>query len=144
MTPIEILTELHGLVQEARAAELLEQLEQELGVQYLPNETFAVAEELFGGSIYNPESRTHKSLSRRVQHALRIWAEKYGPLSASQALYADSVLAAALRSAARDAAGDRGKLFQYAQAQIGRMVNHERVHAGFLQRAELVRVEIPS
>ncbi len=141
MTPVEIIGRLREYADEAAHIDvLLDELEAELGVQYLPQKTFDTAEELFGGSIYNPEGRTFKSLSRRVQHALRVWSDRYGTLNQAQAEYADSVLAAALRSAARDAAGDRSNLFRFAQAQIGRMVNHETVHAGFLKRAELVPV----
>ena len=141
MTPLEIITDLRAEVTEDGHI-LLDKLMEALGVQYLPQKTFDTAEELFGGSIYNPESRTFRSLSRRVQHALRVWSERYGPFTQEQADYADSVLAAALRSAARDAAGNRSKLFRFAQAQIGRMVNHETVHAGFLKRQQLVRVDV--
>jgi hypothetical protein len=141
VTPLEIINKLRGFTPEyeghdAEFSGLLDELEEELGVKYLPQQTFDAAEELFGGSIFNPESRTYRSLSRRAQHALRVWSERYGPFNQSQAEYADSVLAAALRSAARDAAGDRSKLFRFAQARIGGMVNHETVHAGFLKRAQ--------
>ncbi len=146
-TTLEILEHLRAELKrerpgayEAVYGPVLDELEQNLGLSYLPQRTFAAAAEIFGGSIYNPASRAHKSLSRRVQHALRVWAEKYGPLTPDQYGYADTVLEAALRSAAREAAGDRSKLFSYAQAQIGRVVNHERVDAGFKARQETVDV----
>ena len=143
MTPLEIISDLrHEVTEDGHV--LLDKLVAELAVQYLPQQTFNTAEELFGGSIYNPTSRTFQSLSRRAQHALRVWNERYGPFTQEQAEYADSVLAAALRTAARDAAGDRSKLFRFAQAQIGRMVNHETVHAGFLRRQNLVPVQLPA
>lgn len=139
-TPLEIIRELRDGIDDPSVNSLFDQLEDALGLSYLPQRTFAAGAEIFGGSIYNPASRAHKSLSRRVQHALRVWAEKYGPLTPDQYEYADTVLEAALRSAAKEAAGDRSKLFAYAQAQIGRVVNHERVHEGFQRRAETVEV----
>jgi len=139
MTTAEILSALRAEVTEDGHV-LLDKLEAELGLEYLPAKTFAAAEELFGGAIFNPTSRTFQSLSRRVQHALRVWAEKYGPLTQEQAEYADDVLAASLRKAARDAAGDRSKLFRFAQATIARSVNHEIVDQGFKRRAGLVDV----
>ena len=141
MTTLEILESIRDHANgQPNLESLVDELERELGLSYLPQRTFAAGAEIFGGSIYNPASRAHKSLSRRVQHALRVWAEKYGPLTADQYEYADTVLEAALRRAAADAAGDRSKLFAYAQAQIGRVVNHERVHAGFKRREETVEV----
>ena len=140
LTTLEILDEIRKRNRDEDVRTLVDLLAVQLGVQYLPQRTFAAATEIFGGSIYNPASRSHKSLSRRVEHALRVWAEKYGPLTPDQADYADHVLAAALRSAAKEAAGDRSKLFAFAQAQIGRVVNHERVHEGFQRRTERVEV----
>lgn len=143
MTALQILGDLRCYLEaenQDSLVEMVDALERELGLEYLPQKTFAAAEEIFGGSIYNPTSRTFQSLSRRVQHALRVWAEKYGPLTQEQAEYADDVLAAALRKAARDAGGDRSKLFRFAQATIARSVNHEVVDQGFKRRAGLVDV----
>lgn len=139
VTSAEILSALRQEVTEDGHV-LLDLLATELGLEHLPNRTFAAALEFFGPQLYNKNSRAYKSLHRRVEHALRVWAEKYGGLNAKQADYADLVLEAALKRAAKDAAGDVGKLFTYAQAGIGRIVNHERVHQGFTSRAETVRV----
>ena len=143
MTTAELICALRDEVTEDGHV-LLDKLEVEVGIQYLPEQTFSAALELFGEQMFNPSSRSYRSLSRRAQHALRVWSEKYGPLTQEQAEYADSVLASALRKAARDAGGDKSKLFRFAQATIGRAVNHEVVHAGFLKRSGLVRVEVPA
>lgn len=139
MTSAEILEALRQEVTEDGHI-LLDLLAIELGLQYIPQRTFDAALEIFGESIYNSKSRSYISLSRRVQHALRVWAEKYGGLNPKQADYADVVLEAGLRRAAREAGADKSKLFQFAQAGIGRLVNHERVHQGFTSRATTVNV----
>ena len=107
---------------------------------WLPDRTYAAAVELFGQQFHNPKARSRVALARRTVHALRVWGEKYGPLNDDQRDYADEVLAAALRIAARDARGSRDNLFRFAQAAIGRTVNHERVDQGFKRRSGLVDV----
>jgi len=136
----EILSDLRHEVT-ADGEILLDKLVAELrGDAWLPDRMYETAVEVFGEQFHNRRARSRVALSRLAQHALRVWSEKYGPLNAQQSAYADDVLSAALRSARRDAEGDTGKLFRFAQAQIGRMVNHERVHEGFRSRAGLVEV----
>jgi hypothetical protein len=69
-----------------------------------------------------------------------VWREKFGPLNAEQEAYADSVLAYGIREGAKDAGGDRRKLWPFVQTSLGSLVNNERVYDGFKRRAQLVDV----
>lgn len=130
----EILSALEAEVTEDGAI-LLGKLRDELGIGFWPEETFAAALAGFGEPVYNRAGRTYKSLDRRIRHALRVWDEKYGPLNVDQAAYADELLAAAITRGVKDAGPDRQKRYQYAQANIGRAINHEVVDGGFKRRA---------
>lgn len=104
-------------------------------LDFWPERTFAAALEAFGGAVYARGGRTAKALERRINHARRVWAEKYGPLSTDQEDYADAVLASAIRRGARDGQAADGTLYSFVQAEIARRVNHEEVDAGFKRRA---------
>lgn len=117
--------------------ELLTRLKEAVGFEVWPEKTFAAAQEAFGRGVYADNGRTRKNLDRRIRHARRVWWDKYGPFTPDQELYIDVVLSSAIRSGQRDAAaGKGGTIYANVQAQITRMVNHERVHEGFLSRAE--------
>lgn len=98
------------------------------------------AEELFGGRIHNPQSRTHKSLDRRIRHALGVWRDRYVGLNAEQLEYAGEVLAWAIRQslAARRADGR----YPYALTVLEKVVNHPRVHDGMMRRSGFVKVDV--
>lgn len=131
MTVAELISDLEAEVT-ADGAILLAELRKQL-VDFWPPATFAAALEVFGPSVHALNGRTRKNLDRRIGHALRVWREKYGPLTPDQEQYADAVLAASLRAGL--AAPNANQRYAYAQAQIARAVNHERVHAGFQSRA---------
>lgn len=103
--------------------------------------TFAAALAVFGPSVYNVTSRTYLALDRRITHTMAVWTEKYGPLTPEQERYADEVLGAVILRAEKDAAGDRQKLWPYAQSGIGRAVHHERVVAGMRKRGGYVSAD---
>jgi hypothetical protein len=130
----ELLTALEAEVT-ADGEILLAKLRDELNLDYWPERTFAAARACFGEGVYNRAGRTYKALDRRVRHALRVWDEKYGPLNAEQAAYADEVLARAIQRGETDAGQDRAKRYRFVQATIGRAVNHEVIDAGFKRRA---------
>lgn len=109
---------------------------------YWPLHTHAAAVAAFGPAIHNTASRTFRSLDRRLQHALRVWREKYGPLNPAQEQYADSVLARCIEVGKADALGDAKKLYPFVQVRIAQAVGHESVHAGFERRS--VRVDVSS
>lgn len=100
-----------------------------------PEGVMDVAAELFSASVYNPESRTFKSLDRRIAWVVGTWMDRHGPMTDSQRSYMAELLIWALRKAAKDAAGDKRKLYSYALTQISGLINEERVHEGFKRRA---------
>lgn len=100
-----------------------------------PYAVFEAAYQSFGARIFNSQGRAFRALHRRVRHALVVWDDKYGPLNASQELYAEKVLAKAILNAASRATST-AQLFPFTQAALARMVNHDRVHAGFRRRAD--------
>ena len=93
--------------------------------------------ETFGARIFNGQGRTFKSLNRRIVHTLRVWEEKYGPFNEAQEQYASKVLTHAVVRARAGADGAPSLLYPYVLAAIARMVNHEKVDAGFKRRAEM-------
>ena len=93
------------------------------------------AESVFGGGIHNPKGRVHKSLDRRIQHALRVWTSRYG-LNPQQAVYAGEVLAWAIRKGADGLASDSEKRYPFVLKQLERIVNDESVHEGMKRRSE--------
>ncbi len=142
LTVDELLDELEELVSiDVDSRPYYEEIRRRLTPQaFIPQTTFDTARSIFGDCMFNTGSRTYQALAKRVEHALRVWDEKYGPMNGRQELYADDVLSWALRQAQRDAGGDRKKLWPYAQAGIGRIIQHETVHEGFVVRAEYVDV----
>lgn len=77
--------------------------------------------------VFGPGDRTFKAIGKRAAHAYRVWGEKYGPWTPTQAQYAlDVVVAAVVRSE-----GDRARCY----ASLSDAVNHEVVDAGFKKRA---------
>jgi hypothetical protein len=132
---VEILSALEAEVTEDGYILLGRLRERAEALDYWPEKTFAAAKACFGPAVYARTGRTGRALDRRIGHALRVWDEKYGPLSPEQEAYADDVLAAAISRGESEAGRDPAKRYAFVQAQIGRMVNHERVDAGFKRRA---------
>ncbi len=93
------------------------------------------AEAAFGGGIHNPRGRVHKSLDRRIQHALRVWRSRYG-LNPAQLIYAGEVLAWAIRRGASGLASGDARLYPFVLKQLERVVNDDTVHQGFKRRSE--------
>lgn len=93
------------------------------------------AERVFGGGIHNPRGRVHKSLDRRIQHAIRVWRSRYG-LNPAQMVYAGDVLAWAIRHGAEGLPPESEKRYPFVLKQLERIVNDETVHAGFKRRSE--------
>lgn len=141
MTTKELLSALEAEVTEDGYI-LLGRLRDELDGTFIPDGAFEAARELFGDQLYNAKARTYRALERRCRHALRVWNDKYGPvLSSEQEAYADELLTWAIRDGHARAAAAGARPLQYVQASIGRLVNHERVDAGFKSRAaELIDV----
>jgi len=71
---------------------------------------------------------------KRAEHAIWMWNEKYGPLSPRQVEYVGDLIVHALKRAG-DAPSD-GEKYAYFHTQLTSLLNHERVDAGFDQRAE--------
>jgi len=81
-----------------------------------------------------PFSRTWRTVNRRAEHAIWMWNEKYGPLSPAQVEYVGDLIVHALKHAA--SAPSDGQKYAYFHTQLTSLLNHERVDAGFDQRAE--------
>lgn len=96
------------------------------------------AEAIFGGAIHNPSGRTFKAIDIRVQHAFKVWGNRYA-LNPAQHEYAGVLLAWAMRKA-----WNPEKPYPYnlkaVTAQMERVVNDPDGHEGFKRRAELVDV----
>jgi len=86
-------------------------------------------------SVWNPESRTFKGLDKRICHTIAVWRNRYGPLTVEQEEYMSDLLVWAVTSAAKEAGGDKKKLYPFIHTRIGNLVNHETVHDGFKKRA---------
>lgn len=121
---LELLDELEGLI---------------LRDTLWPLQARVAAEEVFGGAIHNPRSRTHGSLDRRIRHALKVWRHRYG-LNGPQLVYAGDVLAAAIRRGASDAGTRDDMKYPFVLKRLDQAVNHEVVHAGMQKRSGFVRV----
>ena len=93
------------------------------------------AEATFGGGVHNPKGRVHKSLDRRIQHALRVWRSRYG-LNPAQMVYAGEILAYAIRKGAKGLGPDDPKRYPFVLKQLEKIVNDENAHAGFVRRSE--------
>ena len=87
-----------------------------------------------------PYSRTWRTVIERAEHALWLWNDKYGPLSPKQRQYASELVCSAL-TYAREKAPNVGQTYAFFHTQLTHLLNHERVHQGFQQRAELVAAD---
>lgn len=113
--------------------------------QLWPADFRATAEEAFGGSL----NRTAFGMvNRRVEHAFEVWRRRYA-MNPKQEDYAWEILAWAISKTSADVQKrlltDEVKhpymyLRQAVASGMERVVNDERVHAGFKRRAELVDV----
>lgn len=95
------------------------------------------AAETFGknrghGNPLTPYTRTWRQVIDRAEHALWLWNDKYGPLTAKQREYAGDLICHAL-VAAREAP-DPGSVYAYFNTRLTEMLNHERAHQGFRAR----------
>ena len=99
-----------------------------------PYEAAEAAYEVFGPRVFNGQGRTFKSLNRRIVHAVRVWEEKYGPFTEEQEAYAGKLLAWSIRQGAKGAGMDKSRLYAFVLSSLAKMVNHERVDAGFKRR----------
>lgn len=86
-------------------------------------------------SVHNPESRTFKSLDRRIAWAVGTWMERYGPMTDAQRSYMATILIWAVRNTAREAGGDKRRMYSHLLTEISSLVNHDTVAAGFKSRA---------
>lgn len=112
--------------------ELRTELEQPGGLW--PDSVMELVAVLVSPSVWNPESRTYKSLDKRIQHAMAAWRRRYGPLTLAQEDYMAELLCYGVNKAVREAGGDKRKLYAYMQHEISMLVNDEKVHRGFLRR----------
>lgn len=138
---LEIIEELRERVTFTPYQEgLLDELEKLIKKDVLwPLKAREAAEEVFGGSIHNPNSRVHGSLDRRIRHLLKVWRNRYG-LNDRQAIHAGDWIAWAIRDG-KKRAGDRADLLHpYVFSGLDKLANDERVHAGMERRAGYVDV----
>lgn len=82
----------------------------------------------------SPHSSTWRMVIARAEHALWRWNDQFGPLNAGQREYAAELVCFALTRAARDAPTLQ-QTYAFFQTELTRLLNHERVQAGFLARA---------
>ena len=81
-TELEILEQLRETSLLPSQIELLDELEEVLKVSSLwPLLVREAAEEALGGGIHNPKGRDHKSIDRRVRHAMKVWRARYGGMN---------------------------------------------------------------
>jgi hypothetical protein len=99
-----------------------------------PHAVAEAAYEAFGGSLFNQQSRTFKSLNRRISHAIAVWEEKYGPFNEQQEVYATRILMRCIQKGHALAGTDRTKRFPFVLAFLAQAVNHEKVDRGFKKR----------
>lgn len=85
-------------------------------------------------------STTWKTVGERADHAIWMWNDKYGPLNAGQRDYACKLVVSALRYA-RTHAPSVGQTYAFFHTQLTHLLNHERVHHGFLSRASTAEEE---
>lgn len=97
-----------------------------------PVPVFEAALEVCGPSVYG-EGRVRGALDKRIRHALTVWDDRFGPFEPAQQEYAEKVLAAAIRRAAKDA-GDE-VVYPFLYSGLDRVVHLERVHDGFKNRS---------
>lgn len=135
MTPeLELIDQLRETTLSPEQERLLDEIEVLLNKDILwPLPVREEAERIFGGAIHNSNGRTHKSLDRRIRHALRVWRHRYG-MNPEQHTYAGDVIAWAIRTGGKDAPNERLR-FPYTFKAIDRLVNDESVHAGMQRRA---------
>lgn len=80
-----------------------------------------------------PYTRTWRLVLSRADHALWVWNDKYGPLTPAQRDYAAELVEHALVKAQE--APDCNAVYAFFNAKLTRLLNHEKVDAGFKQRA---------
>jgi len=132
-TELEIIEELRTHCPWPSQTELLDELEVVLKVSALwPLAVREAAEAALGGGIHNPNGRDHKSIDRRVRHAMKVWRARYGGMNPGQMVYAGEVLAWAIRQGG----GERKFIF----SRLEKVVHDDNVHAGMRRRAGLVDV----
>lgn len=144
MTPriAELLDELVGMGEVCLDADglvgLVEELRAELDkpAALWPDRVMEAVAEHVSPSVWNAESRTYKSLNRRILWAKSVWVDRYGPLTDSQREYMSELLIAAVEKSVRENPDDKRKLYPAIHGNIAFLVNHETVHAGFRRRAE--------
>lgn len=85
---------------------------------------------------FGPGSRTFSTIGRRVEHAFRVWEEKYGPWTPAQAKYATDLCVAAV---ARE---PNSRALVY--SRLDSIVHHETVDAGFKRRAGAATLDLNS
>lgn len=88
---------------------------------------------VLGPSLYNRKGQMFKALDRRIQHAHRVWQDKYGPLTPEQAQYEEKILVNCFSSA--EATQGDSPIQAVVQSRLSQALHHERVHAGFVRRA---------
>lgn len=91
-------------------------------------------------SVYNPESRTFKSLDRRIAWVVGTWMDRHGPMNDEQRQYMSDVLCWAIRTAAKEAGTDKRKLYSFTLTKVSGLINDDRVADGFKRRARTVDV----
>jgi hypothetical protein len=80
----------------------------------------------------NPYRDDWRKILARVEHAIFLWNDKYGPLNHAQREYAGDIVCYALVNA-REAPTPSERYAWFNRALTGSL-NHERVDAGFKQR----------
>lgn len=100
-----------------------------------PEGVMEAVAEYVSPSVYNPESRTFKSLDKRIAWAVSVWQERHGPMTDDQRQYMADILIWALRTTSKEAGEDKRKLYSFALTAISSLVNDDRVAAGFKRRA---------
>ena len=123
----------------AQLSEELDRLYRLVGSDVLwPLPVRTMAEKVFGGGIHNPRGKTHKSLDRRIQHAMRVWRARYNGLTPEQAVYAGDIMAWAIQKGDSDAkaTSDHKKWqYPYVLKRLEKILNDPRVHDAFVKRA---------
>lgn len=116
----------------AQEIEWCRKISNERGWPYLVT---GVAYEVWGGRIFNSQSRFVRGLHRRILHALETWEEKYGPFNDAQEDYAHKLLVYAINRGATEGK-DQVEKYRYSLHTMAQLVNHEKAHAGFTRRRD--------
>lgn len=138
-TELEIIEALRDTTLSPTQEELLNELERVLKSDALwPLPVREAAQEALGGGIHNPNGRDHKSIDRRVRHALKVWRNRYA-MNPEQMIYAGEILAWAIKNGSAQATSStHARAFIF--ANLERVVHDDRAHQGFVRRAGLIDV----